>query len=86
MSVDPCLPATACRLRSVPNSVNLALLSALNTRGDMFFIHTELGGRTAIRMAIGNPGTQLSHVVSTWTAIQQAAGHVLLQPATPVPS
>jgi len=39
-----------CRIAGVSDHVNKRLLEALNARGDMFLIHTELSGRFTIRL------------------------------------
>ncbi|KAG1660227.1 hypothetical protein FOA52_005097 [Chlamydomonas sp. UWO 241] len=65
------------RLKDTPPATNRALLEAINAGGDMFLIHTELGGRHTIRMAIGSTGTQLVHVQQAWLGIQAAATRVL---------
>lgn len=51
-------------MANVPDQLNKRLLEALNARGDMFLIHTELSGKFTIRLAIGSSGTQLRCVVA----------------------
>lgn len=61
----------------MPNEVNKALLDALNARGDMFLIHTELNGKYTIRLAVGSTGTQLRHVQHVWVVVQEEASKLL---------
>jgi aromatic-L-amino-acid decarboxylase len=44
------------------NELNSATLDAVNRSGEVFLSHTVLGGRTAIRLAIGNIRTEERHV------------------------
>ncbi|GFR39957.1 hypothetical protein Agub_g35, partial [Astrephomene gubernaculifera] len=50
------------RLRGAPNSLNTALLEALNGSGAVLLSHTVLGGRYTLRLAVGGAYTQLAHV------------------------
>lgn len=66
-----------CRLRGGPRATQEAFLSAINTPGDIFLIHTELSGLYTIRLAVGSTGTQLRHMQEAWTAISAAADKVI---------
>jgi aromatic-L-amino-acid decarboxylase len=55
---------------------NAAIMDAVNRAGDVFLSHTKLGGRFAIRLAIGNLRTERRHVQGAWGALQQAAKEV----------
>jgi aromatic-L-amino-acid/L-tryptophan decarboxylase len=44
------------------NTLNMAILEAVNRTGEVFLSHTGLGGRTAIRLSIGNLRTEERHV------------------------
>ncbi len=61
----------------MPNETNKLLLDALNARGDMFLIHTELSGKFTLRLAVGSSGTQLRHVQAVWAAVQEEAKKLL---------
>jgi aromatic-L-amino-acid decarboxylase len=52
---------------------NRRLLAAVNTDGRAYLTHTVLGGRFAIRMAIGQLGTERRHVARAWELIRAAA-------------
>ncbi|EFJ40155.1 hypothetical protein VOLCADRAFT_108307 [Volvox carteri f. nagariensis] len=67
------------RLRDVPREVNEALLDEINSSGRMFLIHTELGGRFTLRLAVGSATTQLEHVEAAWREVREAADRVLLR-------
>ncbi len=46
--------------------LNQSLLDTINRKGDVFLSHTKLGGRFAIRVAIGNLRTTEQHVRLAW--------------------
>jgi aromatic-L-amino-acid/L-tryptophan decarboxylase len=52
---------------------NEALLERVNASGEVFLSHTDLGGRYAIRVAVGNLATELRHVARAWDLLRQAA-------------
>ena len=55
------------------NRVNRELLDRLNDTGEVFLSHTVLGGRMAIRLAIGNLRTTATHVRRAWELLREAA-------------
>jgi aromatic-L-amino-acid decarboxylase len=50
--------------------LNGALLDAVNATGRMYLSHTRLGGRLALRMAIGNIRTTEAHVRAAWELVR----------------
>jgi aromatic-L-amino-acid decarboxylase len=58
------------------NQVNERLLNAVNQTGKAFLSHTKLGGKFAIRLAIGNLKTNWEDVSETWKLIQKEANAV----------
>ena len=52
---------------------NRRLLAAVNADGRVYLTHTTLGGRYAIRMAIGQLATGRTHVETAWVLIRAAA-------------
>jgi aromatic-L-amino-acid decarboxylase len=53
---------------------NQAILNAVNGTGEVYLSHTQLGGRFAIHLAIGNGATGEQHVARAWELLQEAAG------------
>ena len=51
-------------------SLNQALLDAVNQSGEVFLSHTKLDGRFALRMAIGNLRTTERHVRRAWELLR----------------
>ena len=52
---------------------NAELMDAVNRTGEVFLSHTRLGGRFAIRLAIGSIRTQERHVARAWELLRDAA-------------
>ncbi|WP_089299882.1 pyridoxal-dependent decarboxylase [Haloechinothrix alba] len=48
-----------------------ALLARLNDSGDLYLSHTNIGGRTTLRIAIGAPATTREHVRVAFRRIEQ---------------
>ena len=49
----------------------------VNAAGECYLTHTRVGGRYALRIAIGAPGTQRHHVAAAWRQVTAAAAAVL---------
>lgn len=52
---------------------NERIMAAVNASGRVFISHTKLGGRIALRFAIGNIRTQERHVAAAWELLKRAA-------------
>jgi aromatic-L-amino-acid/L-tryptophan decarboxylase len=52
---------------------NRDLLARVNASGRVFLTHTMLGGRFAIRLAVGQRCTELEHVKEAWELLRAAA-------------
>ena len=52
---------------------NEAMLERVNATGRVFISHTQLGGRYALRVAIGNLATSAEHVDRAWDLLRSAA-------------
>jgi aromatic-L-amino-acid decarboxylase len=55
---------------------NAAILERVNRTGEVFLSHTKVGGRYAIRLAIGNLRTRERHVARAWELLRAAADAV----------
>jgi len=55
------------------DGLNRALLTRVNASGRVFLTHTTLGGRYAIRLAIGQRCTEREHVEQAWKLVVEAA-------------
>jgi aromatic-L-amino-acid decarboxylase len=53
---------------------NEKILDAVNLSGEAYLSHTKLGGRTVLRLAIGNVRTEERHVKKAWDQIRNAVG------------
>jgi aromatic-L-amino-acid decarboxylase len=52
---------------------NERVMAAVNASGEAYLSHTRLGGRTVLRVAIGNAGTTERHVARAWALLREAA-------------
>jgi aromatic-L-amino-acid decarboxylase len=52
---------------------NRRLLDAVNATGRVFLSHTEVRGRFALRLAVGNIRTEARHLEETWRLLQETA-------------
>lgn len=53
---------------------NAELLARVNASGEVFLSHTRVGGRYAIRLAVGNIRTTEAHVLRAWELLNEHAG------------
>jgi aromatic-L-amino-acid decarboxylase len=53
--------------------LNEAVIDHVNADGRAFVSHTDLGGRYAVRVAIGNIATTAEHVDTAWELMREAA-------------
>jgi aromatic-L-amino-acid/L-tryptophan decarboxylase len=53
--------------------LNRDILEQVNASGEVFISHTKVGGRFALRLAIGNIRTGLQHVERAWQLTKNAA-------------
>lgn len=53
------------------NTLNEALMNAVNESGQIFISHTKLNGKYTLRLAIGNIRTGESHIIQAWTLLQE---------------
>jgi aromatic-L-amino-acid decarboxylase len=68
---EPSLSLVCFRLRA-GDEASAALLDRVNADGAVFLSRASIGGRLALRLAIGGPVTERRHVVAAWQAIQRA--------------
>jgi aromatic-L-amino-acid decarboxylase len=59
------------------DAFNERLLESINETGEIFISHTKLGGRYALRLAIGNLHTTEAHVARAWQLLQQHAAQLI---------
>ena len=52
---------------------NLRILERVNRSGEVLLTHTELGGRVALRLSIGNLRTTPARVRRAWELLEEAA-------------
>jgi aromatic-L-amino-acid/L-tryptophan decarboxylase len=52
---------------------NQAVMDAVNAGGEAYLSHTRLGGRTVLRLAVGNVRTEERHVRRAWDLLRAAA-------------
>jgi aromatic-L-amino-acid decarboxylase len=55
---------------------NRQLLERINKSGKMYFTHTMLDGRYALRFCVGQAQTELRHVQQAWKLIQETAAEL----------
>lgn len=55
------------------DTFNEHILARVNDSGEVYLSHTRVGGRIAIRLAIGNAGTMEHHVARAWHLVRDAA-------------
>ena len=53
--------------------INHDILERVNRGGEAFLTHTVLGGRVAIRLAVGNLRTSEAHAARAWELLRAAA-------------
>jgi aromatic-L-amino-acid decarboxylase len=58
------------------DAVNHAILERVNASGEAFLTHTVVGGRTALRVSIGNIRTTREHVARAWALLREAAADI----------
>ena len=51
---------------------NERIMEAVNASGEAYLSHTRLGGRTVLRLAIGNAATEERHVTRAWELLRAA--------------
>jgi aromatic-L-amino-acid decarboxylase len=61
------------RLRGPDDAPSAELLRRVNESGTAYLTHTRVGGRYALRLAIGAPSTEERHVAASWKLIQELA-------------
>src|SRR4029077_17898581 len=64
------------------DALNREVLARVNSSGRVFLTHTVLGGRYAIRLAVGQRCTEREHVEEAWRLVR-AAAHDLAQRPPP---
>ncbi len=55
------------------DAMNQHIMETLNTSGKLFFTHTKLNDKFALRFAIGQLNTQRKHVVRAWELIKEVS-------------
>jgi aromatic-L-amino-acid decarboxylase len=58
------------------DELNAALMDAVNRTGEVFLSHTRLGGRLAIRVAVGNLRTEWHHIERAWELLRREAARL----------
>jgi aromatic-L-amino-acid decarboxylase len=58
------------------DTLNARLLDALNATGRVFLSHTRIGGRFALRIALGNVRTERRHVEDAWALVRTTAAGI----------
>jgi aromatic-L-amino-acid decarboxylase len=55
------------------DALNARLLAAVNAGRERYLTHTRLGGRYAIRLVVGQRGTEREHVSAAWESVRKSA-------------
>ena len=55
------------------DALNARLLAAVNATRERYLTHTRLRGRYAIRLVVGQRGTERGHVAAAWDSVREAA-------------
>ncbi len=58
---------------SARDDLHHRILERVNRSGEAFLTHTALGGRTVLRLSIGNLRTTRAHVTRAWALLEEAA-------------
>ena len=64
--------STVCFRAREDNAFNERMLAKINAAGPVFLVHTKLGDRIVLRLAIGNARTTREHVRQAWEIIRSA--------------
>ncbi|MDZ7261729.1 MAG: pyridoxal-dependent decarboxylase [candidate division KSB1 bacterium] len=64
-------PLSSEKVKQYVNSLNEALLEAVNKTGEVYLSHTKLQDTFVIRLAIGNIRTTEAHVTRAWELLQE---------------
>jgi aromatic-L-amino-acid decarboxylase len=64
------------------DTMNQAVLEAVNASGRVFLSHTRLDGRFTLRLAIGNMRTERRHIEEAWRLLRDAAARLTPTAAT----
>ncbi|SCE91423.1 Pyridoxal-dependent decarboxylase conserved domain-containing protein [Micromonospora viridifaciens] len=67
----------ACFRLPAGDEASAELLRRVNHTGRVLLTHTRIGGRYALRLAIGSPLTTEEHVDAAWALLSAAAGDLL---------
>jgi aromatic-L-amino-acid decarboxylase len=70
-------PAGSTMTDAEADAANERLLARANANGSVFLSHTRVGGRIALRVAIGNIATGEEHIRRAWSLLQECASAVL---------
>jgi aromatic-L-amino-acid decarboxylase len=65
--------SVVCFRRAGSDDLNARILERVNADGRIFISSTRLGGRTVLRLAIGNERTTADDVALAWTILRQTA-------------
>jgi aromatic-L-amino-acid decarboxylase len=74
----PRLFSVVCFRLDAPDGVNERLLGRVNDSGELFLSHAVLGGRYALRLAVGNYRTTEADVRLAWDVLRREARAALL--------